>query len=623
MATEIAKAYVQIVPTTEGIKGKLSQELGGETARAGNAAGGSLGTALVSKLKSVIAAAGIGKIISDALTAGGDLQQSFGGITTIYGDAAAAAKKYAKEASVIGVSMNSYAEQAVSFGAALKSAYGNDVTKAAEAANTAIKDMADNSAKMGTDLGSIQNAYQGFAKQNYTMLDNLKLGYGGTKAEMERLLAKAEELSGVHYDINNLGDVYDAIHVIQKDLGMTGTAAEEASTTFTGSMGAMKAAATNFLAELTTGGDVQGALSTMISYTGTFLFKNCIPMLGNLIKALPGVMNTLMTQEIPQLMQSGVELINGISSGVRESIPTLLSNALPMILDFTATLRENFGQIVDSGIDLLLNFVQGIADSLPVLIEYIPSIISNVAGTINDNMPKILQAGINIIVILVKGLISAIPAIVQNMPKIIGAIIDLISAVNWLHLGAKVVKGLASGLGSMAGYFGKSASDVLKNIWIIIKNTNWSEMGKNIIQGILVGMKNAAKSLMSFIVDLCASMLSSIKNFFKIGSPSKLMNKEVGKWIPAGIAVGIEGNVDSVVDAMQDMNAEILGTTVSYEPLVYEPQFASRAAGKQESLSPDKIYEAVRQGASDATMSLSIGNREFKRSLKGMGVRFA
>lgn len=557
--TTIAKAYVQLVPTTKGFASSVKSSIGGEATESGVSAGIDFGNGLVSKLKGIIAAAGIGAMAKEALYAGGDLQQSFGGLDTLYGEASQAAKDYAREACAAGISMNDYAEQAVSFGASLKAAFDGDTTKSVEAANTAILDMTDNAAKMGTPLESIQNAYQGFAKQNYTMLDNLKLGYGGTKEEMERLLADATKLSGVQYDLTNLGDVYSAIHVIQEDLGMTGTAATEASTTFTGSMGAMKAAATNFLAALTTDGDIQGTLSTLISSTGTFLFNNMIPMLGSLIKAIPGVITTFISETGPMLMSNGMEFITNLSSGVQQAIPDLLANALPMILGFTSTLRENFGQIVDAGIELLLNLVQGIADSLPVLIEYIPEIVSNIAGLINDNAPKILMAGIQIIITLVKGLINAIPTILENMPKIIGAIVDVISAINWLNLGAKIIKGIASGLSSMAGHFGKSASEVLKSIWTTIKNTNWAEMGKNIIQGILNGLKNAGKALLNFILDLCKSMLSTIKDFFKIGSPSKLMNKEVGRWIPAGLAVGIEGNMDSVTSAMDDLNNESLG----------------------------------------------------------------
>ena len=238
--TSIGKAYVQIIPKAEGI----SAEEGGKSA------GLSFGKKMIGALGKAGVVAAVGKLFKDSIAEGANLQQSFGGLDTLYGDAAEQAKAYAYEAAKAGISANDYAEQAVSFGASLKQAFGGDTTKAVEAANTAIMDMTDNAAKMGTPIESIQNAYQGFAKQNYTMLDNLKLGYAGTIGEMERLLKDAQEISGVEYNIDNLGDVYEAIHVIQEDLGLTGVAAEEAATTFSGSFGAMQASAKNLLADL-------------------------------------------------------------------------------------------------------------------------------------------------------------------------------------------------------------------------------------------------------------------------------------------------------------------------------------------------------------------------------------
>lgn len=264
----LGDAYINIIPKAPGIKNNIEGLIG--DSGAGEAAGKKVGAGFASTLKRVVVAAGIGKVIKDAFSAGGDLQQSFGGLETIYGEAAGAAKEFAMQAAEAGISANSYAEQAVSFGAALKQAYGGDTVAAMQAANTAIMDMADNSAKMGTDIGSIQAAYQGFAKQNYTMLDNLKLGYGGTRSEMERLLADAQELSGVEYNIDNLGDVYDAIHVIQEDLGLTGVAAAEAESTLTGSAAAMKASWTNLMAALTTGEGLDTAMENLIRSAANF-----------------------------------------------------------------------------------------------------------------------------------------------------------------------------------------------------------------------------------------------------------------------------------------------------------------------------------------------------------------
>ena len=286
--TTLGTAYVQIQPKATGISGAISEALGGEAEAAGTSAGSKIGAFAKKALAKVAIGAAVIKTVKGALDEGAKLQQSYlGGLDTLYGAAADGARKYAREAAAYGVSMNTYAEQAVSFGAALKSAYGGDTQKAMEAANNAIKDMADNAAKMGTPIESVQQAYQGFAKGQYMLLDNLKLGYGGTKTEMERLLKDAQALTGVEYDINNLGDVYDAIHVIQGELGLTGVAAEEASQTLSGSAGAMKASFQNLLGSLALGENVKPAMQNLVSSIGTFGFKNHIPMIGRVIKSLP------------------------------------------------------------------------------------------------------------------------------------------------------------------------------------------------------------------------------------------------------------------------------------------------------------------------------------------------
>ena len=369
MAGQIAEAYVQIIPTTDGISQGIAKGLGDEGERGGK----SFGAGLVGAFKKIVAVAGIGKIVKDALTAGGDLQQSFGGLETIYGEAADGAKAYARAAAEAGISANTYAEQAVSFGAALKQAYEGDTIAAMEAANTAILDMADNSAKMGTDIGSIQAAYQGFAKQNYTMLDNLKLGYGGTKTEMERLLADAQKLSGVEYNIDNLGDVYDAIHVIQQDLGLTGVAALEASTTLTGSFGAMKAAAKNFLADLSLGNDLKASLNQLTNSVIDFA-GNAVPMITNIISAAPEALTNLIVNLAPSMIENGAVLIASLVSGIVSSIPALVA-ALPEIWNALVTgfeaawpvlqaAGEQLLQMVGAGLQAAAGWLQGIASEL-------------------------------------------------------------------------------------------------------------------------------------------------------------------------------------------------------------------------------------------------------------------
>ena len=290
MATELGKAYVQIIPSAKGISGMIQKEMGGEVASAGVSAGESLGSKMMGAVSGVIAAAGIGQAIGASITEGAALQQSLGGVETLFKDSADKVKGFANEAyKTTGLSANAYMENVTGFSASLLQSLGGDTDKAAETANMAMIDMSDNANKMGTSMESIQLAYQGFAKQNYTMLDNLKLGYGGTKQEMQRLLSDAEKLTGVKYDMNNLSDVYSAIHAIQENLDITGTTAREAATTFTGSFESMKAAAQNVLGKLSLGEDIQPALQALMETTSTFLFRNLIPMIGNILKQIPNL----------------------------------------------------------------------------------------------------------------------------------------------------------------------------------------------------------------------------------------------------------------------------------------------------------------------------------------------
>lgn len=380
MAT-LGTAYVQIVPSAQGIKGSITNVLSGEAAAAGTDAGTKIGGFAKKALAKVAIGAAVIKTVKSALDEGAKLQQSYlGGVDTLYGEAADGVRAYAREAAQAGISMNDYSEQAVSFGASLKQAFGGDVTKAAEAANTAILDMADNSAKMGTDITSVQMAYQGFAKQNYTMLDNLKLGYGGTKSEMERLLADAEKLTGVHYDINNLGDVYAAIHAIQGDLGLTGVAAAEASQTFSGSFNAMKASAQNLLGSLALGQNVGPAMTQLAQSVSTFFFGNFIPMIGTLVKSLPTAILAFLQTGLPLLVSGISNLLtslatnitnfaNGVSSTqintwARTQLPKILTAGGQLVMQLATALIRNLPKIVLAIGKIGLAIVTGLGSAL-------------------------------------------------------------------------------------------------------------------------------------------------------------------------------------------------------------------------------------------------------------------
>ena len=386
---EIGKAYINVVPYSPGIQGKIQTLL--NSGNAGEKSGSKLGSGLLKGLKTTLVAGAAvataaGSILAGAISAGADLQQSFGGLDTLYGDAAAGAKQYAMAAAEAGISANSYAEQAVSMGAALKSAYGGDTAAAMEAANTAILDMADNSAKLGTPLESIQAAYQGFAKGQYQLLDNLKLGYGGTKEEMQRLLADAEAFSGVKYDINNLGDVYDAIHVIQGELGLTGVAADEAKTTFSGSLNALKASWTNTMAALSTGEGLEESLANLSTSVGNFS-NNILNMLGKVAPQVPsfllGITDALIANA-PALIAGGAEMIAQLVVGLVNSIPQIIEQ-IPEIFRKT---KEAFAKIdwASLGKAIIDGLISGLTTATGMLWETIKTLAADIFKNLKDGL---------------------------------------------------------------------------------------------------------------------------------------------------------------------------------------------------------------------------------------------
>lgn len=568
----VASAYVQIVPSAEGIKGSITQALGGEASSAGE----SLGSTLVGKIKGVIAAAGIGAAIGKTLTEGAALEQSIGGVETLFKDSADTIKQYAAQAySTAGVSANSYMEQVTSFSATLLQGLGGDTAAAAKYANMAIVQMSDNANKMGTDIGAIQYAYQGFAKDNYTMLDNLKLGYGGTQSEMARLINDSGVLGdAVEVTAQTVKDVpfdkiIEAIGVIQDNLGITGTTAKEAATTFSGSLASMQAAASNVMGALMLGQDLQPALNGLATTVTTFLVGNLLPAIWNILSAFPSALVTFvqtlvpqliaaMQQNFPNLMTTGTEMLQSIGSGLVQGIPTLLAQALPMLLQFTQTLRSNFGTIVDAGLDLLLNLAQGIANAMPTLIEYIPQIVSNVAGLINDNAPKILQAGVQIIITLVSGLIQAIPTIRANMPAIIKAITDTITAVNWINLGVTVVTSIGKGLVSMAGGLKNFMQSTLSGALDIIKSLPKQALqwGKDLISGFVKGITGSIGGVLNAVKNVA----STITSYLHFSRPDVGPLRFYEDWMPdmlQGMAKGITANIFRVTGALDTLSNEM------------------------------------------------------------------
>lgn len=462
MATELGQAYIQIMPSARGIKDMIKKELGSEIPQAGQEAGESLSSKMLSVAKKAIAAAGIGKFFSASLTEGANLQQSLGGIETLFKGSADTVKKYANEAyKTTGLSANAYMENVTGFSASLLQSLGGDTRKAADVANMAMVDMADNSNKMGTSMDRIQDAYQGFAKQNYTMLDNLKLGYGGTKTEMQRLLADAQKLTGVKYDINNLSDVYQAIHAIQENLDITGTTAKEAATTFSGSFASMKAAAQNVLGKLALGEDIMPSLHQLFGTVKTFLVGNLIPMVWNVLKGIPQVLAAALGELMHTLFGDyiGESIMNDLYD-VFDKVGGVVSTIYDMIFG-SLSKKDNIDFLKNLGIDeKTASSIVNIGDNIRTMFENIGAVISNVAGIVGEFISDLF--GLAKSKDSVGGVASAFEAITKVLADASGKVKDF---TKWMRENKTVMDIVKSALaGALAGFLAFKAITTIQSI---------------------------------------------------------------------------------------------------------------------------------------------------------------
>ena len=656
--TTLAKAYVQIMPSAQGIKGNLAEALGGDAASVGQ----SWGQKLAGSIKGVITAAGIGAALGKALTEGAALEQSIGGVETLFKGSADRVIAAADNAyRMAGVSANSYMEQVTSFSATLLQGLGGDTEAAASYADKAIVQMADNANKMGTDMSAIQYAYQGFAKDNYTMLDNLKLGYGGTQAEMARLINDSGVLGdSIQVTAETVKDVpfssiIDAIGVIQDDLGITGTTAQEAATTLSGSFASMKAAASNVLADLTLGRDIQPALNGLAQTVTTFLTGNLIPAVGNILSALPGALvtfvqtlgpqmaaglatllpqamaalsqagpqmmaaartmltsfQTAVTTQLPVLLQSGVQMVQQLVAGAVQGLPALLAQASSMVGQFSSTFLVARVQLLTAGMQIVSTLVNGVVQSLPSLLTTAGTLMTQFYTSVLSALPQLLQAGVQMVLQVVQGVVSNLPQIVTTAFQVIlqfaAGILQQLPQI--LQTGISLIGQLVAGLIQAIPQVIAAIPQIISGIVDTFLSYDWLSIGGNIIQGIANGIASGVGVIIDAAKSAASAALNAAKEFLGIASPSKVMRDQVGQFIPAGIAEGISRNLAPLRSAMQQATdivaARLPDPALAFDAARWQPAFAGPGGAvggspqqtfifNQPVQTPDEFARAVR-----------------------------
>ena len=588
----------------------------------------------------IIAAAEIGKKVVEGIKAsveaGAALEQSIGGIETLFKESSDTMIQYANNAfRTCGLSANDYMETTTSFAASMLSSVGGDTAKAAELSNNALIAMSDNANKMGTNMQDIQNAYQGFAKQNYTMLDNLKLGYGGTKEEMQRLLSDANKLNkqqGIitDYSIDSFADITEAIQVVQDNLGITGTTALEAASTLSGSFGTMQAAWTNFIAKLSVGNrdQVNQAMMDLASSASTFLFQNLIPAIGRIITQLPSAIGTFITTAIPLLIENGKQIISNIIQGWQENkgrwkdtVNNFLDNAIEWI-------ETSLPQILAEGIASVEEFIAGWGQGDGHMMATVGELIGKILTVIIKAVPQILAAGVLIVGKLAVGFIQNIPYFLTQIGTLLGQMISTIAS-NFPKLvssgGAmllKIIAGFINGITNIPSAVKKAVDSFKSNF----RNVDWGELGTNIIKGIVNGITGGIGKLVTAAKNVAKNALDAAKEALGIHSPSRVFELEVGKMIDLGLAAGIERNLKPVQTSMKVLSMETVGsmdinTMFAGESTFYQNQSMELVDQNRSVIfNYERLADATVDAFERAGFTFRANNRELGRFVRGVNM---
>ena len=602
----LAKAEAELAQTERSLR-KTTKEMD----QLGNAAddnGGKfekLGDTLkvsAAAMGAIAAAAGaaafaLGKAVVGAYA---DYEQLVGGVDTLFKDSSNKVQDYANNAfKTAGLSANEYMETVTSFSASLIQSLGGDTEKASKYADRAITDMADNANKMGSDMASIQNAYQGFAKQNYTMLDNLKLGYGGTKTEMERLLTDAGKIAGVKFDITSYADVTEAIHVMQENMGIAGTTALEAEKTISGSISAMGGAWENLLIGFgNSDADMQELTSNLI---GAFqnVVSNVTPIIKNLTDALPQAVDTILSalgDLLPTLLDTVVSLFQQVLDTVLKILPNLIPVVVKALLTIVDTLIENLPLIIEGAFTLIMALAEGMIDALPKLIPAIVDTVLMIVETLIDNIDMLIDASIAIILALAEGLIDALPKLIDKIPviidKLIVAIIENLPLL--VEAGIQIIVAVAGGLIKAIPHVIKAIPEIIKaivNAFDTAKNTI-TDIGRNIVYGIWDGIKAMADWFKNQISGFFGGIVRNVKGVLGIQSPSKVF-AEIGGYMADGLGQGFEKEMQNV--AGQINNSIPTNVTVTGQVARMGEGIVNGLAGVMGN-QPDTIIQVVLDG---------------------------
>lgn len=647
---ELAKAYVQVIPTTEDIGSNLKDAFNVPAQEAGEEAGEKAGEGITSGIGGLVgkaaligAVVAVGKKIGDTLKESinqyADFQQLTGGVETLFKDSADVVTQYAQEAfKTSGLSANEYMETVTGFSASLISSLDGDTAKAAELANQAIIDMSDNANKMGTDIEAIQNAYQGFAKGQFNMLDNLKLGYGGTKAEMERLLEDAEAISGVHYDINSYADIVEAIHQVQTSMNITGTTAKEASTTISGSLDSMKASWSNLLTAMSDpDANMDDAMKNFSESVKTYA-SNFLPTMlqalkgsGDLVSGLADMVIEMMPEfceeVLPDLIASTIDLIVNVVDSIVSSLPTIIDSIVNGLLS-----AENISLFIQGLIKLSAAIVSALPEIILSLIEAIPTVIENIVEALvnPENFAIWVEGAVNVVTKLVENLPKILLGLLTAIPKIITTIVDTFTNTEnlskWLKIGSEAIdkiKEAFDGLPEKLKEAFNKAVEEWSKAWTNIKKKcgeitdkikeaftefvgTIKQIGKDIASGLWNGIKSKKDWLKEKISGWVKGIGDSIKDFFGIASPSKLM-AEYGRYIDEGLAQGITKNADITKNAMHKLGESALnGINVSGVANANVELAQSKPIGEAKRL--DKIEELLEQIAKGSDIYID-GNK--------------